>query len=238
MNKDLENVVIEGGFLVTTMSKYKLFMSYGKTGMDAFLLYNHLMFTAQLQKTNSVWANNKYIRQGLEWGTDRLRKAKNLLFDLGIIEQKQGKKENGDFDKSYIVVKTSTSILEFNENDGALDSGTRQPRSPVSGTKCFNKEVKCLNKEENTLDLQAFDKWWLLYDYKVGKSKAKKAFLKLDSSLYPYIFKHTKEYVKSQPDKKYRKHPITYLNNECWTDEVINKNNGPQYEKLKRADYK
>jgi hypothetical protein len=44
---------------------------------------------------------------------------------------------------------------------------------------------------------------------------------KLSDEEIEEIIKHTPEYVKSTPEKKYRKHPQTYLNNYCWEDEII-----------------
>lgn len=32
---------------------------------------------------------------------------------------------------------------------------------------------------------------------------------------------HLEVYIKATPDKQYRKHPMTYLNNKSWNDEVI-----------------
>ena len=33
-------------------------------------------------------------------------------------------------------------------------------------------------------------------------------------------------YVNSTPDKQFRKHPLTYLNNRGWEDEIVVKTNG------------
>ena len=33
-------------------------------------------------------------------------------------------------------------------------------------------------------------------------------------------------YIQSKPDKQFRKHPTTFLNNEGWKDEIIISNNG------------
>ena len=84
MNKNTDNMSIEvdGDLIFVTVAKYKLFYSYGKIGIDAYLLNSHLMFTARLQKTNSVHAKDVYLREGLGWGSSRLLKAKNLLKEL------------------------------------------------------------------------------------------------------------------------------------------------------------
>lgn len=107
-------VDVDGDIIFFTVAKYKLFMSYDKVGMDALLLYCHYMFTARLQSTNSVKANNVYVRQGLHWTKERLGKAKTLLSDLGLIAQvrridEKTKKVLG----YYVEVKTQRSPFEI-----------------------------------------------------------------------------------------------------------------------------
>lgn len=95
-----------------TVGKYALFMSYGKVGIDAKSLYEHYQFTSLLQKTNSVWAADKYCRKGLDWGRDRFDKAKALLIDLDLITITQTRKEDGTFGTTYIRVHTRKVALE------------------------------------------------------------------------------------------------------------------------------
>lgn len=143
-----ENIGVEndGDIIFITISKYKLFLSYGKVGIDAMTLYLHLMFTARLQATNKVWASNYYVRQGLKWSKERLLKAKNLLSDLDLISQEQKKDDAGKFQKTYITVKTKTTTLEFGENiTGGLKTGHRITRLPENDHKCLNEKEKCLN---------------------------------------------------------------------------------------------
>ena len=43
---------------------------------------------------------------------------------------------------------------------------------------------------------------------------------------------HIPLYIKSTPDKQYRKHPMTYLNNSGWLDEILNNENNIDKYKL------
>jgi len=146
--KNINDVIIEKDvedeLIWMTASKYALFMSYGKIGIDAKALYEHYQFTCILQKTNSVWAADKYCRQGLDWGRMRLDKAKNLLLDLGIIEIKQSR-EKGKFGKIYIKVKMKRMVLE--PNDLHRMSENRQAVKPASGKTTPN----ALTKKGNAL---------------------------------------------------------------------------------------
>jgi len=154
MGKINENVYIDVAeeLLWITVSKYALFMSYGKIGIDAMALYIHYQFTARMQKTNSVWANDVYCRQGLEWGRDRFEKAKSLLLDLNIIEIIKTKKTDGTFGKSYTKVKTRKVELEPEDIDRL--SVFPQADSPASGqttTNALTNNINALTNKRNAL---------------------------------------------------------------------------------------
>lgn len=68
----------------------------------------------------------------------------------------------------------------------------------------------------------SFDDFWNLYDKKRGdKDKIEKKWQSLKDSEREAIMNHLPLYKKSQPNKKYRKDPSTYLNNKSWNDEII-----------------
>lgn len=73
----------------------------------------------------------------------------------------------------------------------------------------------------------AFEKFWKLYDKKVERAACEKKWRKVDPDAYSYIFDHVEKYVKSTPDKQFRKNPETYLNNQCWNDEIIRSQSTP-----------
>lgn len=73
-----------------------------------------------------------------------------------------------------------------------------------------------------------FEEWWLWYDYKVSKDKAKKSWNKLNENEKDLALQSVQAYVQSTPDKTYRKHPTTYLNQKCFNDEIINRNTTSQ----------
>ena len=67
----------------------------------------------------------------------------------------------------------------------------------------------------------SFEEFWNAYDYKKGGiQKPKAKWLSFSFEQQQLIMNHVPEYVKSTPVKKYRKHPMTYLNNEGWLDEI------------------
>ena len=79
---------------------------------------------------------------------------------------------------------------------------------------------------KNILNIE-FEKFWNLYNYKVGsKSKVLKKCESLTDLDRGMVMEHLPHYIKSTPDKQFRKHPATYLNNQGWEDEIIVKTNG------------
>lgn len=78
------------------------------------------------------------------------------------------------------------------------------------------------NKVDNICS--KFDQFWDAYDKKAGRSKAKKIWDKLKTADIEKILRHVPRYVASTPDKQFRKLPATYLHNESWLDEIIERN--------------
>jgi len=65
-----------------------------------------------------------------------------------------------------------------------------------------------------------FQEFWNLYDKKLDCAKCKDKFSRLDEETINLIFEKLPFYIQSTPDKKFRKNPMTWLNGQCWNDEV------------------
>lgn len=67
-----------------------------------------------------------------------------------------------------------------------------------------------------------FETFWNEYDKKVGpKDKIQQKWEKLSDEERIATMKHLPAYKKSQPNKQYRLHPETYLNQRGWNHEII-----------------
>lgn len=149
----MENIKIDakGDIIFLTVGKYELFLSKGKVGMDAYLMYSHLMYTGRLQATNQVWATNSYIKNGLKWGEDKLRNAKNLLKELGLIEQIEqtpDKENKGKFNKPYIKIITNTPLSQ--SSTGTPKTRERSEPIPVNRKQMLKGEREMLKGETET----------------------------------------------------------------------------------------
>lgn len=91
--------------------------------------------------------------------------------------------------------------------------------------------------EEDSIEdksiIESFELFWDLYDRKVGdKNKLLEKWKRLTEEEIKSILNHVPKYVKSTPDKQFRKHPTTYINNKSWNDEILNLEDLPPIQKL------
>ena len=103
--------------------------------------------------------------------------------------------------------KTGTTLIR-----GVLKGGAQGGSVQEEG----KGEVEGKVKEE-----EEFEYFWDYYDKKVDRSKCLKKWLKLNTTDKAKIFETVQDYVKENSDIKFRKNPLTYLNGECWNDELI-----------------
>ena len=68
-----------------------------------------------------------------------------------------------------------------------------------------------------------FEDFWIKYDKKINKDDALKKWKKLSMVDMKEAIKMVDSYVKSTPDKQYRKNPSTWIYQKAWRNEVINK---------------
>lgn len=69
-----------------------------------------------------------------------------------------------------------------------------------------------------------FDIFWNLYGKKTDTVKCQLKFEKLTDAEIQKIMHVVSNYVKSTPDLKFRKNPLTWLNGKCWDDDIqVNK---------------
>jgi len=74
-------------------------------------------------------------------------------------------------------------------------------------------------KESETIVYPSFQDFWDLYDYKKEIKKSEQKWKLLTQSEKEKIMEYLPEYIKSTPDKQYRKYPCTFLNNKSWNNE-------------------
>lgn len=120
-----------------------------------------------------------------------------------------------NFDNSIISIPSTVKRL------GVIEVASEGGKAKAVSTK--NNPAKSKEKlKENTNYNIEFDKFWNLYDKKVGdKSKLQKRWANLNDHERESIIKYIPRYIQSKPDKQFRKDPATFLNQRGWEDEII-----------------
>jgi hypothetical protein len=119
----------------------------------------------------------------------------------------------------------SSNIVAISNFDKALDKAldkasikhvTKQSESNIQSIDSIDKHITNIQIYKE----QSFDIFWNTYDKKTDSKKCKDKFLKLSEENIIKILEVVSDYVKSTPDKKFRKNPLTWLNGNCWNDEI------------------
>jgi hypothetical protein len=84
--KPLENPIVIHPHLL------QRFLKQGKNYANLLALYSFYLYHAQQQKTNQPLATDEFTRKGMNWASDRVKKTKKLLKEMGLIEVVQKRK--------------------------------------------------------------------------------------------------------------------------------------------------
>jgi len=171
-----------------------------------------------------------------------IKLAKHLPYELQLIERCLTEL----IDENVLIIEEDLLIQKRMVKDNLL-SNTRAISGSKGGKKTMNKNknfaqanIKANSEYENEYENEdviinkniniEFDIFWNLYDKKIGnKEKLINKWKKLKDIEREDIIKYIPKYKLSQPDKKFRKNPETFLNNKSWNDEIIadKQNNEP-----------
>jgi len=124
--------------------------------------------------------------------------------------------------------KTSLRNAKNGSLGGRPKKNPTEPKKPTGLFENPTEPKKAYNDNDNDSDnvndkTYPFDEFWNQYDKKADRKKCELKFNKLDQGDREKIKNTIIDYVKSTPDPKYRKNPLTYLNGECWNNEITTK---------------
>ena len=91
----------------------------------------------------------------------------------------------------------------------------KQVETPLIPRVDANEILKEVNEKE-----VLFEKFWNIYDKKTSRQKVEAKFLRCSIGEINKIMETLHYYIKFTPDVKFRKDPITYLNQRTWEDEI------------------
>ena len=119
--------------------------------------------------------------------------------------------------------KDATAMRPQSESDAIREDKRRLDKSKEDKIKENSLPIEKIGGTSiATIKNEEFENFWNFYDKKVSKMKTLKKWVKLSKEDIKGIKATLRDYIKSTPDKNFRKDPLTYLNNESWNDEIIN----------------
>ena len=109
----------------------------------------------------------------------------------------------------------------FSKSTTEVQPKTNQSTTKVQANKDKDKNINNnIGESTDSPTALSFENIWSLYGKKGNKKTSEKKWTKLSVSNQKKAFAYIPAYVKSTPDKQYRKNFVTFLNQECWNDEL------------------
>ena len=141
---------------------------------DCIALYIFYYKTAKWQKTNTIKANDLYVKKCLKWGADKIKRTKNTLKEHGLIDiiqrRKDGKIEGWYVQVSYLVTQKRVDEVKIkvvdegnnsqigvveSKNSQSNNSQNQEVEKSTSGEEDINalkEKLKCLNEKIKMLE--------------------------------------------------------------------------------------
>ena len=120
---------------------------------DCIALYIFYYKTAKWQKTDTVKANDQYVKKSLKWGISKIQKTKQTLKEHGLIDivqrRKYGKIEGWFIKVSYLVSerKADEIKIKVQESNNTQNEQVENCTSGNEETNALKEKIKCLKKE-------------------------------------------------------------------------------------------
>ena len=143
-------------------------------------------------------------------------KTLNDLVDYGFFKLIEKSKNQYS---SNIIAISKFDKAQYKALDKAITKhSTKQVESTVQSIDSIDiQDYNNTNLQSNNI---SFDDFWDLYDKKVSRDKSIQKWDKLSEKDKELIMQFIPKYKEYQPDRKFRKDPLTFFNNKTWMDEL------------------
>ncbi|MCK9429599.1 MAG: hypothetical protein M0R17_06305 [Candidatus Omnitrophica bacterium] len=199
-------------------------------------LYWFYYYTAKWQRTNIPRATNDYVADALKWGSDKVKKYRKILIQLGLIETIQRKNENNNQITGYytkvkfiwskdhpLLQKASGVKIHPQENNTTNALSTNINTNALSTNK---DNVGFFQKTKDSITTKKFNEFWQIYPRKDVKGKALTEWNKLcakkngEKPSWPTILNALEAQKKTQRWKKgFVPLPATWIHQQRWVDD-------------------
>lgn len=215
---------------------------------DCVALYVFYYKTAKWQKTNTIKANDAYVKKSLNWGADRIKRTKQTLKEHGLIDivqrRKDGKIAGWYVEVSYLVAQRTAEDISIKVVDDSNNTQNQQVANATSGGEDINAlklQIKCLKNENDMLKnkinneqpaepaecdyVSEFNELWQQYPRKQGKAKALEAYKRArkagvdKTTVLDGITRYNAQIKANKTKAKYIMQGSTWFNGKRWEDE-------------------
>jgi len=191
----------------------------------AFLIYKDSLTVLDLLTDEQAGKLFKAIRDHQDGKEPELELALKIAF---IPFQNQ-------FDRDVTKYDNITERNRLNGAKGGRPKKTQiNPETQSNPKKADTVKVKVKETEKEINNYKKdFDLFWSIFDKKTDRKKCELAWIKTTEN-YSHekiseILQQAKKYKVLTPDAKYRKNPLTWINGECWNDEMEQVENLKKY---------
>lgn len=128
--------------------------------------------------------------------------------------------KNNRFSKSTTKVQPKVN-QSSTENQPRINQSTTEVQANKDKDKDINNNI---GESTDSPTALSFENIWSLYGKKGNKKTSERKWAKLSVTAKEKALAYIPAYVEATPDKQYRKNFETFLNQECWNDELPNNN--------------
>lgn len=155
----------------------------------------------------------------VEWGFFKVvQKATNQYSAVIIALSKFNKAHNKAYDKALTKHGTKHTTKHSESTQQSIDSIDK----PITNNIITNNNIT-----ENQKEI-LFTDFWKAYQKAEGKIEAEKKWDKLTKQEKEAVMAHVPKYIQQTPDKKFRKHASSYLNQKTFLDEIESETEKPK----------
>ena len=152
------------------------------------------------------WASNKYFGRLFNRAPNSISRNLSKLALYGFIKIK--------------MVRNSTDNNVESRIISLVNTPSQKSVPPL------NKNVKDNSNKEKII---LFEEFWNAYNFKKSRKLCYIKFMTFSLKVCKKCVIAAKEYSDSIVDKKFQKHPSTWLNQGCWDDEIRNENDSERF---------
>jgi hypothetical protein len=143
--------------------------------------------------------------------------------------QENGKK--GGFTKNNKSSNASSEASSKASSEASSKASSKGgSENPTNNSYSYSNSKRTVTEQNNNTlsrltppSVFPFESFWTTYSKKTGRAKTEKKYKQITEDQRSKIKDTLIDYIKSTPEVKYRKDPMTYLNGKCWEDEILSK---------------